>query len=166
MNINRIIAWVILWLILMMIGLAVNGIHVNTYEYVEGIFLEENNDDLIYTCKYPLAKIAKAFAVVESNECRAWLSLKTKNCWSLHHWGRFYNRRDGKSYLRNSEPLRIYTRQTAAMYDFMYLYYYWYGCNISIKHSLYYIYGSWPYSDEQHKFASIYTSNLLRIMSK
>jgi hypothetical protein len=138
--------------------------NIESYKYVEKIFYDENKDNLIFKCEYDLRKISYAFAKLESGNCKFWLSLKTKNCWSIHRWWRFYKRRDWKSYIRDSEPLRIYTRYTAWNYDFMYLYYYWYWCNITYRHSLYYIYWRWPYTKQQWNHWIQYTNQLLQII--
>jgi len=145
MNYKRLIVKIVLLTLLLLLsyGFAKSVFALDDWslKYVESVYWLENPDDYkTHECKYPLRKIAKAFAIVESNNCSRWLSLRSKNCWSLHKWWT-YNRWDGVSYMRNTEPLRIYTRQTAAAYDFMYLWVKWYWCKVDYNHIKFYICG-------------------------
>jgi len=133
----------IVFILLLLIS-CTKAINIQEIKQVEKIFYTENK--IFNTkCSVPLYKIAYWFWVLESGLCKFWLSVKSKNCWSLHHTPKsvYYNRRNWKSYLHKTEPLRIYSRNTAWAYDFMFLYYYAYWCKIDLHHIKYYICGKW-----------------------
>lgn len=136
----------------------------NSHQYVESIFLEEQNisyETMINKCKYPLWKISRAFGQMESGNCSFWASIESNNCWSLHPWWTKQLRWKANKYWWTKsfwwERLNLYGRMTAADYDFMATYYYSYWCKIDLNHIHYYIYWknkstkSWNHARQYYK---------------
>lgn len=110
-------------------------------------------------CKYNIASVAYGFAWQESTLGSFWMSLTTKNWTSLHPWGSYYYKwKPNWGKTCKWECLRNYKTVMQWLVDFMYLYKYWYGCNVDQEHINYYILGNKPTNEHTKE----YRKNLLK----